>query len=115
MIPAFRPTMIALLLTTYGAVLVAELLGDKTLYTLGSLAARFRLGPILGGAVAAFALKMLVAVLLGRALAACPDALVAAISATTFLAMAVVLWRRRPGMPPADAAPPRWSRATAIS
>jgi putative Ca2+/H+ antiporter (TMEM165/GDT1 family) len=107
--------MIALLLTTYGTVLVAELLGDKTLYTLGSLATRFRLGAILGGAVAAFALKMLVAVLFGRVLATCPDALVAAVSAATFLVMAVVLWRKRPGTPPADAAPPRWSRATVIS
>lgn len=107
--------MTALLLTTYGTVLVAELLGDKTLYTLGSLAARFRIGQILAGAVAAFALKMLAAVMFGRALAACPAALVAVLSAATFFATAVVLWRKRPGKPPADTAAPRWSRATLIS
>jgi len=107
--------MIALLLTTYGAVLVAELIGDKTLYTLGSLAARFRLGPILAGAAAAFGLKMLLAVVLGRALGALPGSFVAALSAVTFLAMALILWRKKPREPPPELAIASWPRATLIS
>lgn len=107
--------MIALLLTAYGTVLVAELIGDKTLYTLGSLATRFRLGPILAGAAAAFMLKMVVAVVLGRALGALPEAFVAALGAVTFFAMAVILWRKQPSEPPAEVAVPTWSRATLIS
>jgi len=107
--------MIALLLTTYGAVLVAELIGDKTLYTLGSLATRFRLGPILAGAAAAFVGKMLLAVVLGRALGALPAAVVATLSAVTFFAMAVILWRKKPREPPAEVAVASWSRATLIS
>jgi putative Ca2+/H+ antiporter (TMEM165/GDT1 family) len=107
--------MIALLLTTYGAVLVAELIGDKSLYTLSSLAARFRLGPILAGAAAAFVGKMLLAVVLGQALGTLPAAFVAALSAVTFFTMAAILWRKKPHEPPAEVAPPTWSRATLIS
>jgi Ca2+/H+ antiporter, TMEM165/GDT1 family len=107
--------MIALVLTAYGTVLAAELIGDKTLYTLSSLAARFRIGPILAGAAAAFVGKMLLAVVLGRALGTLPPAFVAALSAVTFFAMAVILWRKQPREPPADLPAPTWSRATLIS
>jgi putative Ca2+/H+ antiporter (TMEM165/GDT1 family) len=108
--------MISLLLTAYVTVLVAEMVGDKTLYTLGTLATRFRLLPILAGAAAAFMLKMLAAVLLGRLLATLPGEVVAAVSAITFFAMAVGLWLKKPSPEPAEGLPPtRWSRAALIS
>ncbi len=51
--------------TAYTTVLLAEVLGDKTLFTMGSLAPRHRLPPLLVGASVAVALKMLAAVALG--------------------------------------------------
>jgi Ca2+/H+ antiporter, TMEM165/GDT1 family len=107
--------MISLLLTAYGIVLVAELLGDKTLYTLGTLATRFRLFPILAGAAAAFVLKMLAAVLLGGLIARLPAGIVTLVSALTFFAIAAGLWLKRPSEPLREIEPQRWSRATMIS
>lgn len=108
--------MLPLLLTVYGTVLVAELVGDKTLYTLGSLATRFRMAPILAGAAAAFTLKMAVAVAFGRLIAALPPHVVAAVSATTFFVMAIGLWLKRPRPKPAEVEPPtKWHSAALIS
>src|SRR5229473_181691 len=42
--------MITVLLASYGAVLVAELVGDKTLYTLCAIVSRYRPAPVLIGA-----------------------------------------------------------------
>ena len=46
--------MLPLLLTTYGAVFAAEIVGDKLLYTTGVLAARYSSGPIMVGMAIAF-------------------------------------------------------------
>jgi len=108
--------MISLLLTAYVTVLIAELVGDKTLYTLSTLTTRFRLLPVLSGAAAAFMLKMLAAVLLGRALSTLPGGVVAAMSAATFFAMALGLWLKRRTPPSTESLPPtKWSRAVLIS
>ena len=60
--------MFAILLATYIAVFVAEIVGDKLLYTTGVLATRYKTVPILCGMVVAFMAKMGVAVLLGKAI-----------------------------------------------
>jgi len=73
----------------FSTVLLAELLGDKTLYTLGTLATRFRLAPIVTGAALAFSLKMAAAVLLGHAISRLPAFVITALSAITFLGMAL--------------------------
>lgn len=73
----------------YSTILVAELLGDKTLYTLSALATRFRLAPIVLGAALAFALKMAAAVLLGHAISRLPVWVVTALSGVTFIGMGV--------------------------
>jgi len=73
----------------FSTVLLAELLGDKTLYTLGTLATRFRLAPIVAGAALAFSLKMAAAVLLGHAISRLPAFVITALSAITFLGMAL--------------------------
>lgn len=88
--------MIALAVTVYVAVLMAELVGDKTLYTVGTLAARHSSAAVLGGATVGVCLKMLAAVLLGHVIAALPPAVVSLVSAVTFVAMAVSLWRSKP-------------------
>lgn len=88
--------MISVLFATYALVFGAELVGDKTLYTIGTLATRYRLLPIFCGSTLAFMLKMLAAVLLGRAVATLPSALVTTLSAGTFFTMALVIWFRKP-------------------
>jgi len=41
--------LIAILAVVYGAVLFAELLGDKSIYTIGSLTTRFRAAHVVAG------------------------------------------------------------------
>ncbi|MGZ8846024.1 MAG: TMEM165/GDT1 family protein [Pyrinomonadaceae bacterium] len=86
--------MIVIFFATFGAVFIAEIVGDKLLYTTGVLAARYRTLPIMLGMAAAFMAKMGVAVLVGEAISKLPRTLVAAITAISFLSIAFVLWRK---------------------
>jgi Ca2+/H+ antiporter, TMEM165/GDT1 family len=86
--------MLPILLATYGTVFVAEIAGDKLLYTTGVLATRYRTAPIVFGMTLAFMAKMAVAVLVGKVIATLPPLLVAAITAVNFFAIAFVLWRK---------------------
>src|ERR1039457_2835932 len=86
--------MLPILFATYGAVFVAEIVGDKLLYTTGVLATRYRTVPILCGMAVAFMAKMGVAVWVGEAISKLPPLLVAAMTALNFFAIAVVLWRK---------------------
>jgi putative Ca2+/H+ antiporter (TMEM165/GDT1 family) len=86
--------MIPILLATYGTVFIAEIVGDKLLYTTGVLATRYRTLPILIGMALAFMAKMGVAVMVGKAISTLPPLLVATITAVNFFAIAFVLWRK---------------------
>lgn len=86
--------MLPILLATYGTVFIAEIVGDKLLYTTGVLATRYRTVPILVGMALAFMAKMGVAVLVGKAISTLPPLLVATITAVNFFAIAFVLWRK---------------------
>ena len=87
--------MLPILFATYVAVFVAEIVGDKLLYTTGVLATRYRTTPILFGMAVAFMAKMAVAVLLGKAISTfLPRPVVAALTAINFCAIAYVLWRK---------------------
>ena len=86
--------MTVIFFTTFGAVFVAEIVGDKLLYTTGVLAARYRTAPIILGMAAAFMAKMGVAVIVGDAISHLPRPLVAAITAISFLGVAFALWRK---------------------
>ena len=86
--------MILIFFTAFAAVFIAEIAGDKLLYTTGVLAARYRTAPIMVGMAVAFMAKMGVAVLVGEAIAKLPRILVATITAISFLSVAVVLWRK---------------------
>ena len=86
--------MLPIFFATYGAVFVAEIVGDKLLYTTGVLATRYRTTPILFGMAAAFMAKMAVAVLVGKAISKLPPLLVAAITTINFFAIAYALWRK---------------------
>ena len=86
--------MTLIFFTAFAAVFIAEIVGDKLLYTTGVLAARYRTAPIMIGMAIAFMAKMGVAVLVGAAIAKLPRILVATITAISFLGVAVVLWRK---------------------
>ncbi len=80
-----RLPLLAILLSTYGAVFLAEIVGDKLLYTTGVLATRYRTAPIVVGMALAFMAKMAVAVAVGQAISRLPRLLVAAITAVSFV------------------------------
>jgi putative Ca2+/H+ antiporter (TMEM165/GDT1 family) len=86
--------LIVIFFATFGAVFIAEIVGDKLLYTTGVLAARYRTWPIMLGMAVAFMAKMAVAVLVGEAISKLPRLLVASITAISFLSIAFVLWRK---------------------
>jgi putative Ca2+/H+ antiporter (TMEM165/GDT1 family) len=86
--------MFVIFLATFGAVFIAEIVGDKLLYTTSVLAARYRTAPIMIGMAAAFMAKMGVAVLIGEAISRLPRLLVAAFTAASFVGVAIALWRK---------------------
>jgi len=96
----------SLLLAAYITVLLAELVGDKTLYTVGSLATRHRLVPIVVGATAATALKMGAAVLFGGFVRALPAWMISIVSSVSFLALGLFLLLKRPRSATVAAASP---------
>jgi putative Ca2+/H+ antiporter (TMEM165/GDT1 family) len=94
--------MFYLLLLTYGTILLSELLGDKSIYTISSLAMRFRPIYVLGGFTAAFSIKMLIAVLLGHVIADLPRSVITVATTTTFFVTAIVIWFKRDNPEPAE-------------
>jgi putative Ca2+/H+ antiporter (TMEM165/GDT1 family) len=86
--------MFPIFLATYTAVFVAEIVGDKLLYTTGVLAARYRTVPIMLGMALAFMLKMGVAVVVGEQIGKLPPLLVASITMLSFIGVAIALWRK---------------------
>ena len=86
--------MLPIFFATYGAVFVAEIVGDKLLYTTGVLAARYRTAPIMFGMAFAFMLKMAVAVAVGEAISKLPPLLVAGVTALSFIGVAIAVWRK---------------------
>src|SRR5262245_973966 len=84
------------LTTTYGAVLASELIGDRSMYAVAGLSARFGPRAVMAGVLPAFMLKSLAAVLLGAAvLSRLPRDVIAVLSAATFCVAAVHLWRAK--------------------
>jgi len=106
--------MLAVLLATYGAVFVAEIVGDKLLYTTGVLATRYRTVPIMIGMLIAFMAKMGVAVAVGSAISRLPPLLVAAVTTCSFVGVAIALWRK-PVERASSEKDPRASRAAMVS
>jgi putative Ca2+/H+ antiporter (TMEM165/GDT1 family) len=103
------------LLTTYWVVLVAELVGDKSIYTVVLLSLRFRIGLVLLGTAAAFGGKMLIAVLFGHVLSQIPARFATSLSALIFFLAALLIWIKKP-IPVTERAPASlvWSRATIV-
>ena len=92
--------MFSAFIATYVAVFVAEIVGDKLLYTTGVLAVRYRPLPIILGMALAFMIKMGAAVLLGQAIAQLPKPVIAALTAASFIGVMFMLWRKSDDIPP---------------
>lgn len=86
--------MFQLVLTTYGAVFVAEIVGDKLLYTTGVLATRYRSASVVLGMACAFMCKMAIAVAIGAAITQLPRWLVAVVTGASFVGVALTVWRK---------------------
>jgi putative Ca2+/H+ antiporter (TMEM165/GDT1 family) len=101
-------TFMAVFGIAYAAVFLTELVGDRSLYTIGSLAARFGAPQVMCGIGCAFALKMLVAVALGEALSLLPGGLIRVLAVASLLGAAGAIWleaREKEGEPPAQRRP----------
>jgi putative Ca2+/H+ antiporter (TMEM165/GDT1 family) len=79
---------------TYAAVFLAEIVGDKLLYTTGVLATRYRTASVMIGMLVAFMVKMAVAVVVGSAIGKLPPWLVACVTSVSFIGVAIALWRK---------------------
>jgi putative Ca2+/H+ antiporter (TMEM165/GDT1 family) len=88
-------SIMAVVATTFIAVLTAELVGDKMVFTIASLTSRYRPLVVLAGLMPAQMMKMGVAVLAGGFIGRLPATVVAVASALTFGLTAVVLFRTR--------------------
>ncbi len=87
--------MLAIFVAAYGAVFIAEIVGDKLLYTSGVLATRYRWGAVVLGMAVAFMGKMAVAVVLGTEIAKLLKPWeVAALAAVSFIGVAIAMWRK---------------------
>lgn len=83
--------MLTPLVAAFVAVFLAEIIGDRSMYAISSLAARFGIVRVAFGISIAFSMKMGVAVLAEQTLRDLPRPLVAALSATTFFTTALLL------------------------
>jgi putative Ca2+/H+ antiporter (TMEM165/GDT1 family) len=102
-------------LVAYWTVLVAELIGDKSIYTVASLSLRFRPRIMFLGMFLAFGGKMLVAVLAGQALVQISAHWTAVLSTIIFFTSAILIWFKKPRpLPDREATALKWSRAMLV-
>jgi putative Ca2+/H+ antiporter (TMEM165/GDT1 family) len=80
----------------YSMILVAELVGDKLLYGIAALTARFHTAPVIGGMTLAFGCKMFVAVAIGHVLQNISGRVLTAMTVVAFATTAVTIWRHEP-------------------
>jgi putative Ca2+/H+ antiporter (TMEM165/GDT1 family) len=107
---------VSVLLVAYTTVLLAELVGDKSVYTIAALGLRFRPLPVFGGLTVAFMGKMLAAVLFGKAILRVPGHWTSVSSALGFFACAFFVWFKEPHKTSLEAVRESgWLRAAAIS
>jgi Ca2+/H+ antiporter, TMEM165/GDT1 family len=101
-------------LLAYWTVLVAELVGDRSIYTVSALSIRFRPAIVLGTMAVAFSGKMLAFVLLGKAIMRFDSRWTDIVSACAFLISALLIWFDEPEeAQPHESAQVPWLRAVA--
>ena len=102
-------------LLAFWAVLVAELVGDKSIYNVASLSLRFRPGVVFASITAAFAAKALAAVSLAQLLVHLQSKWTDLLSAAAFFFSALFIWFKEPDPPPIDRpSPPGWWQAAVV-
>jgi putative Ca2+/H+ antiporter (TMEM165/GDT1 family) len=97
--------MLTIVFTTYAAVFIAEIVGDKLLYTTGVLATRYRWGAVVIGMALAFATKMAAAVAIGAAVATLLEHyrwVVALVTGLSFLLLALTMFRKSDARKPKE-------------
>ena len=105
-----------LLLVAYWTIFIAELVGDKSIYTVSSLTLRFRPFIVFGALVCAFAAKMFAAVLLGRVIVQLNSRWTDVVSACAFFVSATLIWfDEHETLPDTSDANVSWSRAALVS
>jgi putative Ca2+/H+ antiporter (TMEM165/GDT1 family) len=105
-----------LVLVAYWAVLVAELVGDRTIYMVSSLALRFRPLIVLVSLMLAFAIKMFAAVLLGKVIVRFNSRWTDLVSACAFFLSATLIWfEEKDERPDERSVDVHWSRAALVS
>ncbi len=105
-----------LLLVAYWTIFIAELVGDKSIYTVSSLALRFRPLVVFFPIVLAFALKILAAVLLGRTMVQLNSRWTDLVSAGAFFVSAALIWfEEHESSVTQPAANVSWTRTALIS
>lgn len=105
-----------MILVAFWTVFIAELVGDKSIYTVSSLALRFRPLIVFVSLSLAFAGKMFVAVLLGRLIVRFDSRWTDLLSALAFFLSAALIWfeeKDSPFLTPSTKV--HWSRAAFIS
>jgi putative Ca2+/H+ antiporter (TMEM165/GDT1 family) len=91
-----------IVLVAFWTVLVAELVGDKSIYAVTSLSLRFRSRVIFTAITAAFAGKMLAAVLLGKLIIQTHSQWTDVLSAVAFFFSALFIWFKEPEATPVE-------------
>jgi putative Ca2+/H+ antiporter (TMEM165/GDT1 family) len=89
--------MLSVFLATYGTVFIAEIVGDKLLYTSSVLATRYRWASVASGMALAFMAKMAAAVAIGAAAAKMLEQyrwVVALVTAASFVGVALVMFQK---------------------
>ncbi|HWX55441.1 MAG TPA: TMEM165/GDT1 family protein [Verrucomicrobiae bacterium] len=98
----------------FWAVLIAELVGDKSIYTLTSLSLRFRPVLVFAAFTVASGLKMLAAVLLGRVVMQFHSHWTYVISGVAFFISAVLIWWEEPPEAASSQAGKPWAQGALI-
>jgi putative Ca2+/H+ antiporter (TMEM165/GDT1 family) len=93
---AINPHFTTAVLLAFWAVLIAELVGDKSMYALSSLALHFHWTIVFLAFTAATAIKMLVAGMLGSAIERFQSHWTYLISALAFFVSAIMIWVDEP-------------------
>ena len=82
------------LLVAYWAILLVELIGDKSFYMIASLSLEFSAATIIRAMSVTFAVKMMIAVYLGHILARAPAQYLSLLSAVIFFSSAIAIWAK---------------------
>ena len=107
--PGANASFLAAVLLAFWAVLIAELVGDRSLYALASLALRFRWLVVFAAFTLASAAKMMVAALLGSVIIRFNSHWTYLISAVAFFISAILIWVDEPlDIVPAEARQQAW-------